>query len=120
MERITFIRHQGKSILLEDFSNLRPGPEMLAAFKTAHETIAAQPHRSVLALFDATGATYNAEALSALKDFVQSNTPFIKSVAVVGITGLLNVAITTITRVANRPFRTFPTRQAALDFLAEQ
>jgi hypothetical protein len=120
MDRVTFLQYKGKAILLEDFSNMRPGPDFLALIKTAQATIARQPPGSVLALLDATGATYNAEIISALKNFVQANTPYIKCATVVGITGLLNVALVTITKVAGRSFHTFPTRQAAMDFLVTQ
>jgi hypothetical protein len=120
MDRVSFLQYEGKTILLEDFTNLRPGPEFLDAMKIAQATIARQPRGSILALLDATGATFNSEMLSALKTFVQSNTPYIKCATVVGITGLLNVALTTVTRVAGRSFHTFPTRQAAMDFLITQ
>ena len=120
MDRVRMMTYQGKTILLEDFSNLRPGPEFLTTIQTAQATIAAQPPRSVLALLDASGASYNSEMISAMKNFVQANSPYIKCAAVVGITGLLNVALTTLSRVAGRPFHTFSTRQAAMDFLITQ
>jgi hypothetical protein len=120
MDRVTLLQYKGKTILLEDFSGLRPGPEFMQAINTAQALIARQPPRSVLALLDATGSTFNAETLSRLKDFVQANTPYIKCATVVGITGLLQVALTTLTRVAGRSFHTFPTRQAAMDFLITQ
>jgi hypothetical protein len=117
---VTFLQYKGKTILLEDFTKLRPGPEFMETIKTAQALIASQPPRSVLAMLDATGASYNTETLSALKNFVQANTPYIKCATVVGITGLLNVAVTTLSRVAGRSFHTFPTRQAAMDFLITQ
>ncbi len=120
MERICFVQYQGQSILLEDFSNLRAGKEFLDTLAVAQKTIAAQPPKSVLALLDATGASFNAEILAALKNFVQANTPYIKCATVVGITGLLNVALAAVTKAAGRPLHVFATRQAAMDFLVAQ
>ncbi len=120
MERIQFVQYKGKSILIEDFSNLRPGPEFLSLVAQAQKTIAAQSPKSVLALLDATNATYNTEILGAFKNFVQANSPYIKHATVIGITGLLNLALTAVTRAAGRPLHVFPTRQAAMDFLVSQ
>jgi hypothetical protein len=120
MDRISFLQYKGKSILLEDFSSLRPGPEFMSTLKTAQAIIASQPPVSVLAVLDATGASYNTETLGALKNFVQANTPYLRCSAVVGVTGLLNVALTTLSRVAGRSVNLFPTRQAAMDFLIKQ
>ena len=119
-ERIRFILYKGKSILLEDFSNLRPGKEFLDTLATAQKLIAVQPPKSVLAVLDATQSSFNAEILAAMKDFVRANTPYIRSSAVVGIVGLLNVGLTAVSKVRGRPFHTFPNRDAAMEFLITQ
>ncbi|MCE1253032.1 MAG: hypothetical protein LWX83_05725 [Anaerolineae bacterium] len=120
MDRVSFTQYQGKKILIEDFSGLRPGPEFMDTIKTAQTVISSQPQKSVLALLDASNVNYNAEVLGAMKDFVQANTPYVKCAAVVGVSGLLNVALTTLSKAANRPLHTFATRQEALDFLVTQ
>ena len=120
MERIHFIQHNGKSILIEDFSNLTPGKEFLGVIAFAQKTIASQPPHSVLALLDATNAHYDTEIISAMKQFVKANTPYIKCAAVVGIKGLLNVALNVLSNAAGRTFHSFPDRQSAMDFLAKQ
>ena len=107
MDRVSFTQYQGKKILIEDFSGLRPGPEFLDTIKAAQTAITSQPPKSVLALLDASNANYNAEIMGAMKEFVQANTPYIKCVAVVGVTGLLSVALTTLSKAANRPFHSF-------------
>lgn len=120
MSRINFIQYQGKTILVEDFTKMKPCPEFFETIKEAQNTIAGQPPKSVLALLDATDVAFNAEVLSAMKDFVQANTPYIKCAAVVGIHGLLEIAVATLSKVAGRSFHSFSTRQEAMDFLITQ
>ncbi len=116
--RIRFIDHKGKSILLQDFSNLKPGKEFYAGVQAARQIIAAQPPKSVLTLFDATNSEFDADVVVTLKKFVQLNTPFMKYTAVVGMTGLKKVGLMAVTRAAKRPLRPFDTREEALEFLA--
>jgi hypothetical protein len=120
MERIHFIDYKGVSILIEDFSGLRPGPEFNQTVETAQKLIAQNPPKSVLALLDASSVTFNTDVLSRMKEFVQSNTPYIKCATVVGVTGLLNVALTTLSKASGRSFHSFATRQEAMDFLVTQ
>ncbi|MBN1896070.1 hypothetical protein JW906_16410 [bacterium] len=119
MDRIRFIEYKGKNILIEDFSGLKPGEEFDKTLETARQTIASQPPKSVLALFDATNASFNMEALNAMSGFVKQNTPYIKKACAVGIKGLLVVALQTVTRLGGRSFHTFDTRDEALEFLIE-
>jgi len=120
MERVNFIQYKGVSILIEDFSSLRPGQEFSDTVQTAQKLIAQRPPKSVLALLDATNVTFNSEVLTKMKDFVQANTPYVKCATVVGVTGLLSVALTTLSKAAGRNFHSFATRQEAMDFLATQ
>jgi hypothetical protein len=118
MERVQFITYKGKKILLEDFTNLKPGPEFTTTLKKAQTTIATQPPKSVLALFDATGASFNNEFLNSMKEFTNANTPYIKDATVVGITGLLQVALAAVSKFSGRQFNSFKTREEAMEWLA--
>ncbi len=120
MERVMFVSHHGKSILIEDFSHLSPGREMLDTIARAQAVIAAQPPHSVLAVLDATGAHFDAEVMAAMKAFVKANNPYMKCTAVVGITGLLNIAVITLANASGRSFRSFESREAAMAYLAGQ
>jgi hypothetical protein len=117
MERIHFIEVKGKKILIEDFSGLKPGEEFSRTLETARRTIAGEPPKSVLALFDATDAYFDKDSLSALGDFVKQNTPFIKLACAVGIKGLLVVALQAVTRLGGRSFKMFSTREEAIEHL---
>jgi hypothetical protein len=120
MERIYFTTHQGKKILIEDFSQMRPGPEFLALIEQAQRLIASQPQGSLLALLDASGANFNTDILGRMKDFVSANKPYVRCAAVVGVNGLLGVALSALTKASGRSFHLFADRAAALEFLAAQ
>jgi hypothetical protein len=120
MGRINFVQHKGKSILIEDFTNLKPPKDMdeyLKTIKEAHQAFISQPQKSVLAVFDVTNSSFNTEVISILKDFTLSNTPYVKCAVIVGLTGLMKVALATVSKLTGRSFQVFPSRQAAMDFL---
>jgi hypothetical protein len=118
--RVRFVHHRGKIILIQDYSNLQPGQEFLDLIQKARKMIDSQPFYSVLTLVDVTNSVFDTEVLVILKDFVKANTPYIKSTAVVGITGLKEVGLMAVTKAAGRPLKTFSTREEAMDFLTGQ
>jgi hypothetical protein len=120
MERIQFVQHKGKNILLEDFTKLSPGTEMIETIGVARKIIHSQPPKSVLAVLDATDAHYDNDTIGAMREFVNANTPYMKAASVVGITGLLGIALSAITQFSGRSFKTFKTREEAMDWLTEQ
>jgi hypothetical protein len=117
--RVRFIKHKGKSVLLQDFSGMQPGPEFVELIQRARTIIDGQPPHSLLTLVDVNNSVFDTEVLVIMKDFVKRNTPFIRYTAVVGITGLKEVGLMALTRVAGRPLQTFSSREEALDFMAE-
>lgn len=118
MERVQFVTHKGKKILVEDFSRLNPGAEFTETIKKAQGMIASEPKGSVLAVFDATGCSFNSDMLEQMKNFTSANTPYIKKATVVGMNGLLQVALSAVSKFSGRDFTTFKTREEALDFLS--
>ncbi len=120
MGRISVVEHRGKRILLQDFSGLRSGEEFDRALAEARAYIASQPAKSVLSVFDATQAHYDAATLAALKDFTRGNSPYIRASAVVGVAGLLNVALMAVSAFSGRTLKSCPDRTAAMDWLVEQ
>jgi hypothetical protein len=118
MERVQFVTYKGKRILIQDCSNLNPGAEFTKMIKKARNMIAAEPEGSVLSIFDATGCSFNTDSLNEMKEFTSNNTPFIKKATVVGMNGLLQVALSTIAKFTGRDFSTFKTREEAMEYLA--
>lgn len=119
MDRIQFVTHKGKKILVEDFSNLNPGAEFYKTIKKAQGMIAAEPEGSVLAVFDATGCSFNSDTMNKMKEFTSANAPYVKKAAVVGMSGLLQAALSTVSKFTGRNFIVCKTREEAMDFLAD-
>ncbi len=120
MDRVRFTNYKGKQILIEDFSQLKPGPEFLAWIDKAQALITSQPPNTVVALLDGSGAHYDVEIMTRLKEFVKANSPYIRCSAVVGVEGLLNVALMALSNVRGKVFESFPDRESALEYLAQQ
>jgi hypothetical protein len=79
--------------------------------------IAKNPPKSALILTDSTGATYNSEVSTAMKNFSQNNTPYVKGSAVVGADSMRKVLVAAIRLATKRDIRTFDSREEALDWL---
>src|SRR5258708_24568990 len=66
-DRIRFISHEGKQILLIDFSNCSAG-EVGEVCRRVPEVVTKLPRNSVLILSDFTGASVDKEAIQAMKE----------------------------------------------------
>jgi hypothetical protein len=120
VERITFIEYGGRSILIEDFSGLRPGGDFLVIIEAAAAIIRSQPPKSVLALVDVSDSTFNADSIVTLKRYTTENEPYVRAAAVVGIEGLLGVALLAVSKFSGRTFGSFRDRPTALEWLVAQ
>jgi hypothetical protein len=115
-ERIQFVSHQKKQILLVDFSNCS-AVEVEKIARAAPETVTAQPRGSVLLLADFSGALFNEEALRAMKEGAVFDKPFIKKSAWVGAENLSSESERNLKAYSGREFTTFKTREEALNWL---
>lgn len=118
-QRVRFIEHDGKRILLIDFSNAS-ADEVLATIELAERTIAAEPHGSVLTLTNAEHAMHDRRVTERLKRFVQHNKPFVKAGAVVGLSELRKVVFTFLNKATGRSLRAFDNPAEAKDWLASR
>jgi hypothetical protein len=114
-ERIRFISHQKKQILLVDFSNCS-AVEVEKIARAAPETVT-QPCGSVLLLADFSGALFNDEALRAMKEGAVFDKPYVKKSAWVGAENLSSVSERNLKAFSGREFTTFKTREEALNWL---
>jgi hypothetical protein len=55
-----------------------------------------------------------------MKEVAASNAPWVKASAVIGVSGLLQVALIAVTRFSKRNILAFSTKEEALDWLAAQ
>ena len=82
-ERIRFVTHEGKQILLVDFTNC-PAREVEQTARNVPNYVTVQPRGSVLVLADFTGASIDREAIRAMKESAVFDKPYIKKSAWVG------------------------------------
>jgi hypothetical protein len=116
MERVRFITHTDKEVLLVEFTNCTP-EEVTAVVEEARRVISARPHNSVLVLADFTGAQFSRDAVTRIKEVATMDRPFVKRAAWVHTETMPNVFYDAIKIFSQREFPTFGTREEALEFL---
>ena len=118
-ERIEFITHEKKQILLVDFSNC-PSSEIDKIARAVPEHVSTQPRGSVLVLSDFTGATLEQEAIRTIKETAVFDKPYVKKSALVGGWNLPEALGQKLKDFSRREFRTFNRREEALKWLVEE
>ena len=117
-DRIRFIEHSGKQILLVDVSKCSAREvETLARLVPSYVT--SEALGSVLLLADFTGAEFSRVAIDRLKESAVFDRPHLKRSAWVGIDKLPNVFYEHITSFSRRDLPTFQTREEAMDWLVK-
>ena len=115
-ERIRFIDHQGKRVLLVDFSNCSANEvEEIARAVPDHVTV--NPHSSVLVLTDFTGAAFDRDALRAMKETAVFDKPFVRKSALIGTEDLPASFYDELKSFSRRELVIFKTREEALAWL---
>ena len=117
-QRVQFVEHQDKRILVMDFTGADPQLLKAIAAECFH-VVSSQSPKSLRTLSDIAGAEYSGEVLSILTELVKKNRPYVLRGAVTGVTGLRYFALKTIISASNRPIKLFDTRLQALDWLAK-
>jgi len=115
-DRIRFITHRGKQILLVDVSHCKASEvEKIATLVPSYVT--AEPKGSVLLLGDFTGAEFDRDAITTLKKATVFDRPHLKRSAWVGTESLPKVFYENIKSFSQRELPTFKTREEALEWL---
>lgn len=115
MERVRFITHRGKQVLLLDGANCTAA-ELTDMFDQCEELVTSQPPKSVLTLGDFTGAQFSKGAAERMKLTAAIDRPHVKRSAVVGLPEVYHKALSSFSA---REFPTFKTREEALDWLVQ-
>ncbi len=117
-ERIRFVVHQGKQILLVDLSRC-PADRIEKLVRQVPEVVSAFPRGSVLILSDFTGTSLNEDALRVVKEAAVFDKPYIKKAALVGTESFPPLFTENLSNFSRRVFLTFKGREEALDWLAK-
>ena len=115
-ERIRFIDHHGKKVLLVDFSNC-PSNEVEEIARAVPNYVTENPRSSVLVLTDFTGAIFDRDAVRAVKETAVFDKPFVKKSALIGTEDLPASFYDELKNYSRRDMTIFKTRDTALAWL---
>jgi hypothetical protein len=118
--RVQFVDYKNRKILLEDFSNITDENELIALMKEAVGVVHSQPKGSALVVVDMTNARFGPKVSQESKEASKSNTPYIRASALVGIKGVAEIVVNSISRFTGRELRAFATREEAMEWLIKQ
>jgi hypothetical protein len=119
MERISFIKHKGKPIMLVDLSNCE-AKEILLLLDEAQRTVARHERGSLLTLGDMTGAHIDRAVATRMKEVLVLDRPFVKRSAWVGVDSVPRVYYENIKTFTQRQLPSFKTREEAMDWLVSE
>lgn len=117
-DRIHFIAHNGKQILLLDFSHADTH-QMQLLLEYVRITVAQHGHEGVVTLADFTGAEIDHAVAMKIKEVLTLDRPFVKKTAWVGAETIPHAFMENFHNFSQREITTFKTREEAMDWLAE-
>lgn len=118
-ERIRFVTHKNRKVLLVDLSNCTPD-QVAQLSRLVPSYVTAEPLGSVLLLADFSGARFDKAAVASLKEGTVYDRPHLKRSAWVGTETLAKVFYENIKAFSQRDLPTFKTREEALDWLVQE
>ena len=119
MDRVRFITHQSKQILLVDLTDCN-AEEVIELLTQVQRIVTAQPSNSVLTLSDLTGAQFSRAAITRMKEVAVFDRPYVKRAALVGAESLPKVFYEALKTFSRREFHRFKTREEAMDWLVRE
>jgi hypothetical protein len=118
MERLRFIKHRDKDILFVDFKGCT-AQDVADVATRVRDLITQKPKGSMLVLADYTGAKFDKDAITALKEAAAFDRPHVKRSAIIGAESLPKVYYDALRTFSRREFPTFATREEALEWLTQ-
>jgi hypothetical protein len=117
-DRIYFIEHKGKQILLVDCSHAT-AHQILLLLEQVRITVAQQSRESLLALSDYTGAEVDRTVATRIKEVLTLDRPFVRKTAWVGTEGIPHALMESFHNFSQREIVTFKSREEALEWLVQ-
>jgi hypothetical protein len=118
-DRISFISHYGKPIMVIDFSHAEP-KEILLLLEEIQHSVARHEKGSLLTLADLTGAHVDKAVATRMKEVLVRDRPFVKRSAWVGVESVPKIYYENIKTFSQRDFPPFKNRAEAMDWLVEE
>jgi len=116
MERVRFITHRGKRVLLIDHTGSTTD-EMRRTMDEVEYVVAAEPPNSVLTLSDFTATHFDKALADRMKVVAAKDRPHVRRAALVGAESIPDVYFHNLESFSARHFPKFKTREEALDWL---
>jgi hypothetical protein len=121
MSYVRFIDHQGRRVVLLDYTGVRGAAQWNAAVDATRDAITRLPaDRSAFSLTDVTGTRFDRTTVEAFKTLTAQNRPYIQAGAVVSDSTVHRAVITMIGFFSKRTFEVFESRDRALAWLGDQ
>jgi hypothetical protein len=117
-DRIRFVEHQGKQVLLLDFSHA-DAHQMQLLLEYVRITVAQHAHEGVVTLADFTGADVDHAVATKIKEVLTLDRPFVKKTAWVGADSIPHAFMENFHNFSQREINQFKTREEAMDWLVE-
>jgi hypothetical protein len=117
-ERVRFIEHRGKQVMLIDFRDCEAA-EVISIVDQVQAEIARHPRGSVLTLADFTGARVDKAAAERIKKALAMDRPYVKRSAWVGTETLPKVFYDNFKSFSQREFPVFASREEAIEWLVK-
>jgi len=118
MGRVRIEEHAGHRIVVSDCRNCTPR-ELIDVIEQVMEIVTSQPQHSISTLTDFTGAQFDKESITRMKEAAAFDRPHIVRAAFIGTDTLPDVYHKAIENFSARRFETFDTREEALRYLMQ-
>ncbi len=113
-----WIKHDGKPILVHDYSGL-VGDEIAETMETLTETFVSRGIYETLFLFNATDMVINRKAMKVAKKCGAKVKPYLKKFAIVGVEGVARHLTLVVDAFVGLGLRVFDSHEEAFDWLVE-
>ena len=120
MDRVRFITHQSKQILLVDLTDCNAEEVIIELLTQVQRIVTTQPRNSVLTLCDLTGTQFSRAAVTRMKEVAVFDRPYVKRAAMVGAESLPKVFYDALQTFSRREFLRFKTQEEAMDSLVRE
>src|SRR5438067_12793398 len=107
MERVRFITHKDKRVLLIDYSNITNESELVEMIEQREFVVDSQPRNSVLMVINVTGAKFSKEVLTRAKEANVYDRPYVRRSAVVGVADQPKAAVEAVSMFAKKQWEAF-------------
>jgi len=115
-DRIHFVEHKGKQILVLDFSHAS-AQQMQLLLEHVRITVAQHAREAVVTLADFAGAEIDHAVATKIKEVLTLDRPFVKKTAWIGTEDIPHAFLENFHNFSRREIVTFKTREEAMDWL---